>query len=778
MNQLENMATRSRTTRLWLDSLIKPVLNMMMFVRAEREGDWPLHLLSVKAMLPYFFGAGHWNYARYGLYYLRSMEKLLPEVVARFLKGEHVMRHRPGLWNAIWSDMFIETNESTFMRYGHGPGGLIGITLNPGAQKRWALSLHICSRLMKDIAELREVDTQSQQATIHKEEMPARIDSDKKDREQIRKKLQVCIDPFNPEEHPADKIVNIVSGVISSPAETVDNAIAIAQQQMRDYESSWPEGFHTTLSKKVVTMAATKQKISLGSDAVFDTNLIYGRVMGLMNTRVMNLEDIFHHELAPVPTSMFDDNGDMRVVTTKAVLKNKLQCVQTARAHHPSIIILDGCAVLWTIHWPTQGTVQDYVVSFSSVIIRKLRECSVHLIFDRYYPYSIKSCTRTSRAGKASRHHQLSLDTPLPPQHVVLTVAYNKKQLIDILCQHILQRIAFVQASDAAAHKLVLTGFDPVPTQVSEGVQTVREDLRTTHEEADVIIARQMVSAAREGHLSIKVVSDDTDVFLLLMHFYHQCELLCPVVMESTSKERTVIDIGQSARNHQDILPQLLAAHALSGCDTAAYMWGVGKATVLKTLQKGFHLDKVGDVDATLEDVIRDSTAFVSGCYKCSTRYEAWLLKTCKRQAASAPKLKSLPPTTTAFIENVKRAHLQTAIWKSTLDKHPPDLQATDFGWIKNELSYSLQPITLPPTVQPAPAEVLSMLKCGCGSDQPCGTARCGCSTAQMTCTVFCKCFLSGGCQNLWTKRADSLPEEQDASSDDDSEADDLVERV
>jgi hypothetical protein len=76
-----------------------------------------------------------------------GMEGILDEVLSSFLNGEHVMRHKSGLWNGMWSDMFIET---TFMRYGPGPGGLVGITLNPSALKPWALSLHICNRLIKD----------------------------------------------------------------------------------------------------------------------------------------------------------------------------------------------------------------------------------------------------------------------------------------------------------------------------------------------------------------------------------------------------------------------------------------------------------------------------------------------------------------------------------------------------------------------------------------------------------------------------------------------------
>ena len=114
------------------------VLLMMLFVRAEiieellREGDWPMHLYAVSKMISYLFAAGHHNYARYGLYYLQDMKSLPAAILERFLKGEHVIRHQKGFWNGIWTDMFIET---TFMRYGKGPGGLIGLTLKSNVVK-------------------------------------------------------------------------------------------------------------------------------------------------------------------------------------------------------------------------------------------------------------------------------------------------------------------------------------------------------------------------------------------------------------------------------------------------------------------------------------------------------------------------------------------------------------------------------------------------------------------------------------------------------------------
>ena len=107
MTVLDDLAAKSRTTKMWVDGFIKPVLTMMLYVRAERSGDWPLHLQAVKLMMPYFFASSHINYARYGLYYLRSMEALPENVLQHFMKGAHVMRHISGLWNGRKTKQFF-----------------------------------------------------------------------------------------------------------------------------------------------------------------------------------------------------------------------------------------------------------------------------------------------------------------------------------------------------------------------------------------------------------------------------------------------------------------------------------------------------------------------------------------------------------------------------------------------------------------------------------------------------------------------------------------------
>ena len=141
----------------------------------------------------------------------------------------------------------------------------------------------------------------------------------------------------------------------------------------------------------------------------------------------------------------------------------------------------------------------------------------------------------------------------------------------------------------------------------------MRDDLRTTHEEADdIIIVQQMVNLSQHGCLSIKVIGDDTDVFVLLMHFYNEQCLSCILTMESPIAGRSVIDIGASAAHHTEVVNHLPAAHALTGCDTVSYIYGIGKVTALKVLTSGMTLNVLGQHDADMDDVVSEATSFIA----------------------------------------------------------------------------------------------------------------------------------------------------------------------
>ena len=121
--------------------------------------------------------------------------------------------------------------------------------------------------------------------------------------------------------HPAG-IVNIANGLVSSSNVNVDRSLEIGQQQMRELEMGWPTKFHGTLKKTITTLA--EKSIKIDNTPVYDTEIIYTRVIGLQQSRDFDIKEVLSYELSAVPQALFNENGDIRA-QGKAKLKTKLQ---------------------------------------------------------------------------------------------------------------------------------------------------------------------------------------------------------------------------------------------------------------------------------------------------------------------------------------------------------------------------------------------------------------------------------------------------------------------
>ena len=403
--------------------------------------------------------------------------------------------------------------------------------------------------------------------------------------------------------------------------------------------------------------------------------------------------------------------------------------------------------------------------SFKKYLQLHLSLGDVYLVFDRYIEFSTKCSARKARGPGGCRAYKLSANSPLPPQKQILTVAENKKQLIQIIVETLISE-GVVPGSYQS--RLIITGQEYTPIEIAPaGVVIRRADLRTTYEEADVIIEAQVIYAAKEEGRNVVIVADDTDVYILLLYHYQAESLTVPMKLQSTQSERALIDIAATVQNLQNIVPELLPAHALSGCDTVAMCHGIGKGKVLKAVQMNkWSLGFLGDLNATMEDITKQATAFMCRCYNspCAAtmteaRIKAWLIKTGRKSASKLPKLCSLPPTMEAFEENIKRAHFQCAIWRKALQE-PPNLDPTEYGWSRDEDTKSLQPVMLPSSKSPAPDYILKLVCCSCASESPCSSSRCGCVAANLACTVFCHCQGGSVCRNEQTRVVEESDDE------------------
>jgi len=214
------------------------------------------------------------------------------------------------------------------MRYGIGPNKVMNITLKPGTMKQWAYSADTGSRIVQGVANMFD-HSGEREMTSHIKEKPSRITSNAKNRDKIRDKHLSCIAPLDPYSHLA-AFVLVVTGLISSEMVNAHEAVDIGNGQLVSFEKSWPDGF-TLLSKLVMTMAVNRNIAKFWKNNVHDTYLIYSRVLGLHQSRDIFMKTVLNFERSPVPTSMFDNEGKMRIATTKSKLKTELQVTMSQR---------------------------------------------------------------------------------------------------------------------------------------------------------------------------------------------------------------------------------------------------------------------------------------------------------------------------------------------------------------------------------------------------------------------------------------------------------------
>ena len=87
---------------------------------------------------------------------------------------------------------------------------------------------------------------------------------------------------------------------------------------------------------------------------VYSMDTIYARVICLMSTRKLQMEDVLRHELVPVPTAVFLETDDIRPARNKSELKKALQVESGSRNNKVEAVFIDGNAM--ACYWSEKGT--------------------------------------------------------------------------------------------------------------------------------------------------------------------------------------------------------------------------------------------------------------------------------------------------------------------------------------------------------------------------------------------------------------------------------------
>ena len=85
-------------------------------------------------------------------------------------------------------------------------------------------------------------------------------------------------------------------------------------------------------------------------------------------------------------------------------------------------------------------------------------------------------------------------------------------QLIELIYHRLIE---VNQGGKSTNHKLVVTAWESSPTEIHRGLQRRRDDLKTTHKEADVIMIQQVTTFVK--------YRVETPTSFVMVHMYLSC---------------------------------------------------------------------------------------------------------------------------------------------------------------------------------------------------------------------------------------------------------------
>ena len=715
--KLEDISKKNRTSKLWIQ-YIKMLGILRKFVKAERTGNWMLHLQTVRDMLPYFAATGHNAYTKSGHIYLSRMANLKhsdSHVHTHFMKGYHSIRRSDRYWSGLSSDLVIE---QVLMRSIKTVGGLTrGRGMSESQQALWILSRPACSEINSTMQEL--IGNMYTSSDQHKDYSESHKKRDQKDVKSIIDYLEER-SPFSD----GGDLRSIASGVVSDKTANVDEARNVGQKIVDRMAGQHIADFTFKKKDQVVLMSDSSSVKVDEKEITIDPQLLFQRLISVAKgyVQVDDLDTFFSYELCTYPPSIFESAHLLRdakksVFAAEIQKAAKVDCNFTPKENKIKYV-LDGGSLLARLPWPRGTTYETLCDMYVNYVTVKYGECVV--VFDGYGDGpSTKDNVHRRRTGgmigtEVKVEGQLIMNTK---KEKFLANSKNKQKFIDLL-----------------SSKLKATG------------------VRTEHAKADadlLIVKTAIDAAANEDTI---LVGEDTDLLVLLCYYAKDLPsklYLRPEPKAQTKRAKTW-DICATRKGLGDaVCNNILFLHATLGCDTTSKLYGIGKGASLKVYKNDPVFRKcaaVFDIDPEMlsqEEIIAAGEMAIMCLHNFKQhsvginvlRKMTFLDKVANGTICVNPQ--SLPPTHSACKYHSLRVYFQILEWKSKSES----VNVEEYGWMLRK--GVLEPVKT--DQDPAPKNILTMIRCGCKSG--CKTSQCTCRKLGLECSLVCK-NCRGSCTN------------------------------
>jgi hypothetical protein len=371
--------SQSPTFQYWV-MFLHAVSILLQNIRAERTGDWAMHLHTVYSMLPYFFTCNRTNYARWTPVYLLSMLDVPDDIKTAFDNGQFAVRQTTGGFNGIWSDL---GTEKTIIRDAKGESGIIGLTRKKPALVRWTLTRHLLCTYARAMRDRSGLKTKDASLTVHDQLNSSAMTRDEKNAQTLVDHIADSMtNPFTVDDHPEQTLINIATGLHASAE--VQKSLLSAVDTGQGQFTKFVQGSLSLTSQKSLYDAIPRSSLLTFSDmskktkltckgktihVTMNSELVFRRALAIAKTREMTMDFLLEYPITAIPTSLFHEDGTMRK-TRKDDLAHKLEAkiksqVTLPPGHGPSTVyIRDAMAVIQSLNGDQFKTFDDLAKAY------------------------------------------------------------------------------------------------------------------------------------------------------------------------------------------------------------------------------------------------------------------------------------------------------------------------------------------------------------------------------------------------------------------------------
>ena len=394
--------------------------------------------------------------------------------------------------------------------------------------------------------------------------------------------------------------------------------------------------------------------------------------------------------------------------------------------------VLDGAVIVQMSSLGCCKTFSDYRDKvFIPFVLSHLKKAKrVDVVFDVYHTASLKTACREKR-GTGIRTRVLS-DTKIPSNwQQFLHVDENKQELFSFLAEG---------SFKATEGEVVVTRGDQA--NCLAGDVEISSISPCNHEEADTRMLLHCWHASQCGSKKLAIRTVDTDVVVLAIFCYQQLNVNELWIHFGVGKNVRLLPVHAISKTLGPKMCQAMPIfHALTGCDTVSSFFGKGKRSaweawksypaVTDAFNNLYSATEHSGIDpSTVRVLERFIVVMYDRTSECTDLDAARKFLFTKKTKS----LDSLPPTSAAFVQHLKRAVYQAVLcWSNSLKRNVESHDPSHWGWSKDGSRWVPFWSTLPEVSECSRELIHCWCKKGC-------TGRCKCVRANLVCTALCHC--------------------------------------